>query len=93
MCVGRRFWCRVCHGVAYASTRETDVDRNLRGAARIQARLGGDQRGALFEPGPKPPRMHAATYARLCDELAERYRRDLAWAVARFGPGEVGAFP
>lgn len=66
---GRRFRCRHCHRLTYASTRADAVDRPRRRAQRIRMKLGGTVN--LQAPFPsKPPRMHWRTYWRLYDEAA-----------------------
>lgn len=67
---GSLFRCRVCHDLAYSSTRETYTDRSIRRCAALQKRLGGGGNGApVWEIPPKPPRMHWRTYRRLVWEL------------------------
>jgi len=84
-CVGGRFRCRACHGVAYSSTRETVTDRATRRAMVLQKRLGGHNHGTIYDPGAKPKGMHQATYERICDELKELNIRTLRIGLARFG--------
>jgi len=83
--VDGRFRCRACHGLAYSSTRETEDDRAARRALVIQKRLGGHTYGTIFDPEPKPPHMHWATYARLCEELDDLNMLTLCSFMARFG--------
>lgn len=82
------FRCRACHGIVYASTRETEDDRMSRRALAIQKRLGGHRYGTIYDPLPKPAGMHWATYARLCAELDELARRSLQRFTERFGSFE-----
>ena len=83
--VGGRFRCRACHRVAYSSTRETASDRVFRRALTLQKRLGGHRYGTVFDPEPKPPHMHWATYERICDELHDLSIQSMQDFLARFG--------
>lgn len=83
--VDGRFRCRACHGIAYSSTRETEEDRAIRRALVIQKRLGGHKYGTVFDPEPKPPHMHWATYERICNELDGLNTVMMAGFEARFG--------
>jgi hypothetical protein len=63
----RRFACRTCNRLSYASQRERRPDRAQRRANKIRVRLGGQ--AGLGEIPPKPPRMHARTYDRLVERV------------------------
>jgi hypothetical protein len=82
---GRRlFLCRHCHGLAYASTRESAGERATRKAQKVRMRLGGTAN--LLAPfPPKPKGMHWRTYARLraAEEAAAGVRQAefAAWAA------------
>jgi len=79
---GQRFACRHCHDLAYASTRESAVDRGIYRAQRIHRRLGGT--GNLLGPfPPKPKGMHWRTYDRLESEAREAYYRSLLGTMER----------
>lgn len=67
--LGGLFRCRGCHGLAYGSTREGRPERMIRRAAEVRRRLGGKPAGSVWEPPPKPRRMHWRTYSRLVREL------------------------
>lgn len=65
------FLCRACHGLGYASQRESPMFRTLSQAQKIRTNLGGG--GATIDPFPaKPKGMHWRTYRRLRDK-AMRY--------------------
>jgi hypothetical protein len=82
---GGIFACRKCHQLAYPSQSENPVDRAVRRADRLRARLGwpgGVLEGAGWD---KPKGMHWRTYERLCDEhggFEDLVIRDF---TARFG--------
>jgi hypothetical protein len=83
---GRRFFCRRCVGVPYASQNEAMHDRLLRRAQTIRERLGGSAYASLGMPfPPKPKRMHWTTYRRLRDVSERCYRGSLLAAARRFG--------
>lgn len=64
---GRNFLCRHCHGLAYASQRETWSDRSMRRARKIRQRFGGGV--SLLDPfPPKPKWIRWNTYWRLRHE-------------------------
>jgi len=58
--------CRQCHRLAYASTREGHVDRAIRRANRLRAKLGWKP-GILNGGGPKPKWMRWPTFERLVE--------------------------
>jgi hypothetical protein len=69
---GRRFLCRRCVGVPYASQSMAAPDRLRRRARIIRQRLGGSEYANLsLEFPPKPKWMRWSTYGRL-RALAER---------------------
>jgi hypothetical protein len=72
------FGCRRCHGLAYESQRESQVDRMARRIQKVQHRLEGcDSGGSLTR---KPKGMHWSTYNRLCKE-AEHIEQIVADAL------------
>ena len=80
---GRRFRCRRCVAVPYASQNEAVHDRLLRRAQAVRERLGGGEYASLGMPFPaKPKRMRWTTYRRL-REASERCRRCSLLAAAR----------
>lgn len=79
---GRRFACRHCHDLAYASSRESASDRGIRKAQAIRQRLGGSAN--LARPFPhKPKGMHWETYDRLENEAHIAYYRAMLDVVTR----------
>ncbi len=59
--VGKFFYCRKCHGLTYASQRETEPFRFMRKARKIRKRLGANMN--LAEPIiDKPKNMHRKTF-------------------------------
>lgn len=81
---GRRFACRHCRDLAYASKREDRATRPIKKAQRIRERPGGTAN--TLEPfPPKPPRMHSCTYLRLHAEADEAYVGGLLSAAQRIG--------
>ena len=83
---GRRFRCRRCVGVAYASQHEAAHDRLMHRAQDIRERLGGRRYASLALPfPPKPPRMRWRTYWRLRAEAERCTRASLVAAAERFG--------
>ena len=81
---GKRFRCRLCHGLRYESQFETTAQRANRRSRKIRRRLGGSN-NLIEEFPPKPCGMHRATYWRL-EELDD----DMQWRWAseffsRFG--------
>ena len=77
---GRRFRCRRCHRVRYASQSETRLDRAHRGMFKIVKRL--DPEEECNDLPEKPRRMHWRTYNRLVERY-EHYDGHWAWAVMR----------
>ena len=67
------FLCRHCHGLTYASRRESKGHAALHTCQRIRRKLGGSAN--MTKPFPKKPRgMHWRTYARLFFEHEEAQR-------------------
>ena len=81
----RYFLCRHCYRIAYASQSEGHMDRAIRRANKIRARLGGEQ-GGVWAPSPnrRPKGMWQRTYERLQIQLEHaEMTADLAF-VNRF---------
>jgi hypothetical protein len=80
---GRRFLCRRCVAMPYASQNEAVQSRLVRRAQAIRKRVGGSEYANLsLDFPPKPKRMHWKTYSRL-QAAAERFRGGSLRAVAR----------
>lgn len=80
------FACRQCHGLAYESQRESDLDRAARKLRKLNLRLRGW--GTIFDGlPPRPKGMHRRTY--------DWYARHYCWqetmvnveGLTRFGSG------
>ena len=69
---GRRFLCRRCYELSYASQRETELQRMRRKVTKACKRLGSDSSTGPFVPKPKGMRQH--TFERL-----RRRAFDLQW--------------
>jgi hypothetical protein len=97
--VDRRFRCRHCHRLTYASRSETAADRAYRRANAIRRRLGGPI--GIANPFPdKPPHMSRHSFERLRQKavIAEQHiYEELAdeLGLAATGPqtGGPGATP
>ena len=61
---GKIFACRRCHQLAYASQRESEIDRATRRAEKVRERLNWPP-GILNGNWPKPKGMHWRTFWRL----------------------------
>jgi hypothetical protein len=84
--VNGRFRCRGCHDLAYTSTRENELDRCIRRADRLRARLGDTSRGAIWRhpTGPKPAGMQWETYSQLREALDVEIDRMHGHLAAQF---------
>jgi hypothetical protein len=81
---GRRFLCRHCYRLTYASTSETEVDRLFRRANKIRGKLGGKP-GMAYEFPPRPKGMHHATYERIRLEATSAEEIAFSEGLIRFG--------
>ena len=71
--LAKRFRCRHCLDLRYASQRETPRFRAISRIQRVRKKLGGT--GNLMKPRPSRPRyMHARTYQRLLREEDEAWQ-------------------
>jgi hypothetical protein len=83
---GRYFLCRHCYRLAYTSQSEDLMDRSLRRANKIRARLGGDQ--GMASPFPTRPKgMWARTYEHLRQQALDAEIRAMASYTARLLAG------
>jgi hypothetical protein len=86
--IRRRVRCRICHGLAYLTQTEHDVERRLRRIGKRRERLGGS-RWILADFPPKPKRMHWRTYNRLLSqdtaEVDQHFREGIADLDAAMG--------
>ena len=67
---GRRFWCRHCHGVAYAVENEDKLSRLLRRANTLRERVQA-RAGTAYPVAFKPKGMHQRTFDRIRWEIQE----------------------
>ena len=79
----RHFRCRECHRLAYACQRETEADRLIRRASKLQERLDGREW--------KPKGMHWKTYHRLRGEIGRLQTQALMVAMPSLFPAVLRA--
>jgi len=63
------FRCRICHNLAYSSTREDPYERSLRRCAELRRRIGGGYGQPSWEIPPKPEGMTYRAYMRVVRRL------------------------
>jgi hypothetical protein len=73
--VGVRFRCRVCHDLAYTSTREDPTERAIRRCAELRSRIGGGFGQPVWTIPPKPDSMTWRRYSRIVDQLLVEINR------------------
>ena len=76
---GKRFLCRHCHHLPYASQQQSYADRMAAQARKVRKRLG--MGGSLFEPlglWHKPKGMHWRTFAKLTAREQRYYQASLS---------------
>ena len=79
----RRFACRHCHQLSYASRNESPYGRAIARAFRIRLRLGGTD--SLLDPFPaKPKGMKWKTYDRLQEQYDRYNNASLYFLAQRF---------
>ena len=61
---GRRFWCRHCHGIAYAVENEDAMSRLLRRSNKLRERVKV-KAGTAYPVTDKPKGMHWRTFDRI----------------------------
>lgn len=71
-CVDGWFRCRVCHDLAYSSTREDPHDRSIRRTRALQHKLGATTSDVFALP-EKPTGMHWETYERMAMQLYREF--------------------
>lgn len=67
---GRRFWCRHCHGIAYAVENEDKLSRVLRRSNKLRERVQA-RAGTAYPVTFKPKGMHQRTFDRIRWEIHE----------------------
>jgi len=67
---GRRFWCRHCHGIAYAVENEDKISRVLRRSNKLRERVQA-RAGTAYPVTFKPKGMHQRTFDRIRWEIQE----------------------
>lgn len=67
---GRCFWCRHCHGIAYAVENEDKLSRVLRRSNKLRERAGA-RAGTAYPVMFKPKGMHQRTFDRIRWEIQE----------------------
>ncbi len=87
-----RFRCRICHDLAYSSTREDGLERSIRRLSVLRKRMGGDWSASPWTIPAKPEDMSWRTYNRLSRKLIEEINRnsrifadDLSRMASRIG--------
>ena len=61
---GKRFWCRHCHGIAYAVENEDAMSRLLRRSNKLRERVKV-RAGTAYPVTDKPKGMHWRTFDRI----------------------------
>lgn len=79
--VGGRFLCRLCHDLAYTSTREDAQARSARRIAALHARLGSAGCDLYAIPS-RPAGMQGVTYRRITGELIREQDRQVGYFYA-----------
>lgn len=67
---GRRFWCRHCHGIAYAVENEDKLSRVLRRSNKLRERVQA-RAGTAYPVTFKPKGMHQRTFDRIRWQIQE----------------------
>lgn len=67
---GRRFWCRHCHGIAYAVENEDKLSRALRRSNKLRERVQA-RAGTAYPVIFKPKGMHQRTFDRIRWQIQE----------------------
>ena len=81
---GKRFLCRHCYGISYASQCETDMDRQLRKSQKIRRKLCVGE--SVLDPVIfKPKGMHQKTFDRLRWKLEYSEQASILALARRIG--------
>ena len=67
---GKRFWCRHCHGIAYAVENEDAMSRLLRRSNKLRERIKV-KAGTAYPVTFKPKHMHQRTFDRIRWQIQE----------------------
>lgn len=73
--VDGRFRCRMCHDLAYSSTREDPQDRAIRRCAELRCKIGGSFGQPIWTIPPKPYGMTSRRYNRIVAKLIDEIHR------------------
>ena len=81
---GRRFWCRHCHGIAYAVENEDKLSRALRRSNKLRERVQA-RAGTAYPVVFRPKGMHQKTFDRIRWEIEGIEAGFWIAAAERFG--------
>jgi hypothetical protein len=70
-----RFRCRICHDLAYSSTREDPQERAIRRCAELRCKLGGSFGQPIWTIPPKPDGMTYRRYHHISNMLIAEIHR------------------
>ena len=81
---GKRFWCRHCHGIAYAVENEDAISRVLRRSNKLRERVKA-RAGTAYPVVFKPKGMHQKTFDHIRWEIQELEASFWLAEARRFG--------